>query len=145
MIRTTLKALITWSMQYTCILKYSVKINLRILYSSFHILNFSNLNNRIFMMRSKSVIENSFGPFYTSMTSRRGYIFTRVCLCVCVCVCVCVCLSVSLSVCLSVCPDFLLTNFQPNGWTDLDAVAYRTGSKPIEIGDFGSKVKVTVT
>ena len=35
--------------------------------------------------------------------------------------------------------------------TDLDAVfaksmyAYRTGSDPIEIGDLGSKVKVTVT
>ena len=36
------------------------------------------------------------------------------------------------------------------GGTELDAVfaklvAYRTGSDPIEIGDLGSKVKVTVT
>ena len=61
-----------------------------------------------------------------------------VCVCVCVCVFVCVC----------VCPfvnkipakrmhqfgcDFRLT------------VAYHTGSDPIEIGDLGSKVKVTVT
>ena len=47
--------------------------------------------------------------FYTSTKSWRGYIFTSVCLCVCVSVCVCV-------------RHFLWTKFQPNGWTDLDAV-----------------------
>ena len=46
--------------------------------------------------------------FYTSTKSWRGYIFTSVCLCVC------------LSVCLS--EVFLLTKFQPNEWTALDAV-----------------------
>ena len=36
---------------------------------------------------------------------------------------VCVCVSVCLSVCLSVCPaEFLWTKFQPNAWTDLDAI-----------------------
>ena len=61
--------------------------------------------------------------------------------------------SVCVSVCLSVCVCvrcFLVNKFQPNGWTDLDVVfkkmvAYRTGSNPIEIGDLGSKVKVTMT
>ena len=48
--------------------------------------------------------------FYASTITWRGYIFSPVCLCVC------------LSVCLSVCPDFLWTKFQPNGWTNLDAV-----------------------
>ena len=52
--------------------------------------------------------------YYTSTKSWRGYIFIAVCLCVCVSVCVYV------SVC--VCPEFLWTKFQPNGWTDLDAV-----------------------
>ena len=42
--------------------------------------------------------------FNTSTKSWRGYIFTAVCL----------------SVCVS--DVFLLTKFQPNGWTDLDAV-----------------------
>ena len=59
----------------------------------------------------------------------------------------------SLSVCvrLSVCVcDCLWTKFQPNECTDLDAVfavwlQYRIGSNPVEICDFGSKVKVRVT
>ena len=42
--------------------------------------------------------------FYTSTKSWRSYIFTSVCLCVCVS------------------NVFLWTKFQPNGWTDLDAV-----------------------
>ena len=46
--------------------------------------------------------------FYTSTKSWRSYILIAVCLC--------------LSVCLSVCSDVLWTKFQPNGWTDLDAV-----------------------
>ena len=49
--------------------------------------------------------------FYTSTKSWRGYIFTAVCLCVCLSVCVCVCPAL-----------FLWTKFQPNGYTDLDAV-----------------------
>ena len=61
--------------------------------------------------------------FYTSTKSWRGYNFTAVwCLCVRLC---------------------LWTKFQPNRCTDLGA--YYTHSDPIEIGDLGSKVKVTVT
>ena len=56
----------------------------------------------------------------------------------------------SLSVCLSVCPA-LLVNYIPaerinqfgRGFRKM--VAYRTDSDPFEIGDLGSKVKVTVT
>ena len=77
--------------------------------------------------------------YYTSTKSWRGYIFTAVYLC--------------LSVCLSVCMSVWLclwTKFQPNGCIDLDKVfrymvAFCTGSDPIEIGDLGLKVKVTVT
>ena len=65
------------------------------------------------------------------MKSWRGYIFTSVCLSVCVSVCMCVCVFVN--------------KIQPNGCTNLDAVANCTGSDPIEIGDLGLKVKVTVT
>ena len=59
-------------------------------------------------------------------------------------------LSVCLSVCVSVCPPILVNKIPAEQmhrfgrsfrWT----VAYRTGSDPIEIGDLGSKVKVTVT
>ena len=46
--------------------------------------------------------------FYTSTISWRGYIFIAVCLCVCVC-------EWRESVC-------QWTKFQPNEWTDLDAV-----------------------
>ena len=45
---------------------------------------------------------------YTSTKSLKDYIFTSVCLCVCV------------SVCVS--NVFLWTQFQPNGYTDLDVV-----------------------
>ena len=71
------------------------------------------------------------------------------CVCVGVCVCVCVCVSVCLSVCLSgnSCEQNssrtdtpILTRFSLN-----KMVAYYTGSDPIEIGDLGLKVKVTVT
>ena len=54
-----------------------------------------------------------FVHFYISTKSWRGYIFTAVCLCVCRSVCLSVCLSVR---------HFLWTKFQPNGYTDLDAV-----------------------
>ena len=46
--------------------------------------------------------------FYTSTKLWRGYIFTAVCLSFCLCTCVS-----------DVC---LWTKFQPNGWTDSDAV-----------------------
>ena len=47
--------------------------------------------------------------YYTSTKSWRGYIFNAVCLCVCLSVCVC--------------PAFFLwTKFQPNRYTDLDAI-----------------------
>ena len=75
-------------------------------------------------------------PFYTSTKSWRGYIFTAVCLCMCLCVCVST--------------AFLWTEFQPNRCTDLDAVFAKwlltaLAQKPIEIGDLGSKIKVTMT
>ena len=71
--------------------------------------------------------------FYTSTKSWRGYIFTSVCLCVCV--------SVS---------GFLVNKIPAErmhrfGRGFRKMVAYNTGSNPIEIGDLGSKVKVTVT
>ena len=69
--------------------------------------------------------------FYTSPKSWKGCIFTAICLCVSVRLC-------------------MWTKFQLTGFINLDAffcytVAYHTGSDPIEIGDLGSKVKVTVT
>ena len=64
-----------------------------------------------------------------------GYLFTAVCLCVCLCVCVC---------------PVLLVNKIPDKWMHWfgrcfrQMAVYRTGSNPIEIGDLGSKIKVTV-
>ena len=78
--------------------------------------------------------------FYTSKKSWRGYIFTAVCLCVCVC----------LSVCVSVCLALLVNKIPVKrmyrfGRGFLYMAAYNTDSNPVEIGDLGSKVKVTVT
>ena len=82
--------------------------------------------------------------FYTSTKSWRGYIFIAVSVCVYVCVCMYVCMSVCLSVCLSVkkIPAKQMNQFG-RGFRLI--VAYHTGSNPIEIGDLGWKVKVTVT
>ena len=69
-------------------------------------------------------------------------------LCVCVFVCVCVCVCVYVCVCLSVClsvnkiPAERMHRFERDF---RQMAAYRTGSNPIEIGDLGSKVKVTET
>ena len=57
-----------------------------------------------------------------------------------VCVCVCLC----------VCPALLVIKIPAErmyryGRVFRQMVAYRTGSDPIEFGDLGSKVKVTVT
>ena len=57
--------------------------------------------------------------------------------------CVCVCLSVCVS-------NFLVNKFLAErmhrfGRGFRKMVAYNTGSDPIEFGDLGSKVKVTVT
>ena len=56
-----------------------------------------------------------------------------------VCLCVCLCVRISCE------QNFSRTDVPI--WTRflLNLVAYRTGSNPIEIGDLGSKVKVTVT
>ena len=70
------------------------------------------------------IIENASSNFYINWTTafitpprnRGGVIFSLQFIYVCVCVCVCLC------VCESVCPDFLWTKFQPNLWTDLDAI-----------------------
>ena len=72
---------------------------------------------------------------YTSTKSWRGYIFTSVCLCVCVCVCL---------------SGFLVNKIPAERmhrfWRGFrQMVAYNTGSDPIEFGNLGSKVKVTVT
>ena len=90
-----------------------------------------------------------FLSFYLARRKNLFYIFTPPWNCggvifslqfVCVCVCVCVCPSLC-----------LWTKFQPNGFTVLDAVSFRytadyyIDSDPIDIGDLGSKVKVTVT
>ena len=66
--------------------------------------------------------------------------FTAVCLSVCLCVCVCMC----------VCPAVLVNKIPAKrmhrfGRSFRYMAAYRTGSNSIEIGDLGSKVKVTVT
>ena len=71
---------------------------------------------------------------------------------VCVSVCLCVefyfhcSLSVCVSVCLCVCPT-LLVNKIPAEWMHRfrRGFHYKASSDPIEIGDLGSKVKVTVT
>ena len=82
-----------------------------------------------------SVCLSEYPVCYTSTKSWRGYIFTAVCLCVC----------------LSVCVRYFLVNKIPIERMNRFRrcfhymVAYRTGSNPIEIGDLGSKVKVTVT
>ena len=59
-------------------------------------------------------------------------------------------LSVCVSVCMSVCPEILVNKIPAERMHRFGRgfrlmVAYRTGSNPIEIGDLGSKVKVTVT
>ena len=76
--------------------------------------------------------------FYTSTKSLRGsFFFTSVYLCVCVSVC--------LSVCLSVCEQIPIKPLHWF-WRSLRLiVANCSSSNPIEIGDLGSKVKVTVT
>ena len=63
-----------------------------------------------------------------------------VCLCVCVSVCLCVCVSGSFLV--NKIPAERVHRFG-RGFRYM--AAYRTGSDPIEFGDLGSKVKVTVT
>ena len=75
--------------------------------------------------------------YYTSTKSWRGYIFTSVCLCVFVCVCVCVC------------PTLLVNKIPAERMHRFGrgfrlTVAQHIGSDLIEIGDLGSKVKVTV-
>ena len=75
-------------------------------------------------------------PFhYTSTKSWRGYIFTAVCLCVCLSVCVScsACEQNSSQTDAPIWMRFLLNGCLPH-WLD-----------PIEIGEHGSKVKVTVT
>ena len=95
------------------------------------------------------IILNSIGLsiLFTPPQNRGGVIFSLQFVSVCVCVCVCVCLYVCLSVCVS---GFLVNKIPAErvhrfGRGFRYMVAYRTGSDPIEFGDLGSKVKVTVT
>ena len=74
-------------------------------------------------------------PQYTTTKSWRGYIFTAVCVCVCLSVCV------YGSACVQI-PAERMNQFEHSFHL---IIAYRTGWNPIEIGDLGSKVKVTVT
>ena len=61
---------------------------------------------------------------FTPPQNRGGVIFLLQFVCVFVCVCVCVCVCMCVCVCVYVCVFnvFLLTKFQRNGCTDLDAV-----------------------
>ena len=82
---------------------------------------------------------------YTSTKSCGGNVLTSICVCVCVYVCVCVCVCVWLSVCLYICEQNADRTDAPI-WTQfsLNGRSYSTGSNPFEIGNLGSKVKVTV-
>ena len=77
---------------------------------------------------------------FTPPRNRGGIIFSLQFVCVCVCV----------SVCISVCPAVLVNKIPAEQMNRFGRgfrylVASYTGSDPIEFGDLGSKVKVTVT
>ena len=92
--------------------------------SNMHIyeFHFCHLIGYVISVIYMSLLCKKQGHNYTSTKSWRGYIFIAVCLSVCV-----------------------LTKFQPNGCTDSDTVFAKWLLTPFEIGDLGSKVKVTVT
>ena len=90
---------------------------------------------------SKSFLGTFFIFFFTPPRNRGGlYFHFNLSVCLCRPMCVCVCLSVSPSV--NKMPIDRIHQFEC-GFRYM--AAYCTGLIPIEIGDLGSKVKVTVT